>query len=87
MWIPHSQVVWIGGELTRDLGENGTLEIELEDGNVSIFLNLYVSLFIFLTRSLNLKALQVFKSCLKRYFSLDRKLLSMFRRINQSYLP
>ncbi|XP_068711585.1 unconventional myosin-Va-like isoform X2 [Montipora foliosa] len=33
VWIPHSQVVWIGGELTKDLGENGTLEIELEDGN------------------------------------------------------
>lgn len=37
VWIPHSQVVWIGGELTNDLGENGVLEIELEDGNVSNF--------------------------------------------------
>ncbi|XP_074612959.1 unconventional myosin-Va-like isoform X2 [Acropora palmata] len=33
VWIPHNQVVWIGGELTKDLGENGVLEIELEDGN------------------------------------------------------
>lgn len=35
MWIPHDQVVWIGGELTKDLKEDGVLEIELEDGNVS----------------------------------------------------
>ena len=35
VWIPHDQVVWIGGELTKDLKENGVLEIELEDGNVS----------------------------------------------------
>lgn len=33
VWIPHSQVVWIGGELTEDLKEDGILEIELEDGN------------------------------------------------------
>ena len=37
MWIPHDQVVWIGGELTKDLKEDGVLEIELEDGNVSCF--------------------------------------------------
>lgn len=35
MWIPHDQVVWIGGELIKDLKEDGVLEIELEDGNVS----------------------------------------------------
>lgn len=35
VWIPHDQVVWIGGELTKDLKEDGVLEIELEDGNVS----------------------------------------------------
>ncbi|XP_078360518.1 unconventional myosin-Va-like [Oculina patagonica] len=33
VWIPHDQVVWIGGELTKDLKEDGVLEIELEDGN------------------------------------------------------
>lgn len=38
MWIPHSQVVWIGGELTKDLKEDGVLEIELEDGDVSLSL-------------------------------------------------
>lgn len=36
MWIPHEQVIWIGGELTKDLKEDGILEIELEDGNVSL---------------------------------------------------
>lgn len=35
VWIPHDQVVWIGGELTKDLKEDGVLQIELEDGNVS----------------------------------------------------
>lgn len=35
VWVPHHQVVWIGGELTKDLKEDGVLEIELEDGNVS----------------------------------------------------
>lgn len=35
VWIPHDQVVWIGGELAKDLKEDGVLEIELEDGNVS----------------------------------------------------
>lgn len=35
VWIPHDQVVWIGGELTKDLKEDGVLEIELDDGNVS----------------------------------------------------
>ena len=35
VWIPHDHVVWIGGELTKDLKEDGVLEIELEDGNVS----------------------------------------------------
>ncbi|XP_022802810.1 unconventional myosin-Va-like isoform X2 [Stylophora pistillata] len=33
VWIPHDQVIWIGGELTKDLKEDGILEIELEDGN------------------------------------------------------
>lgn len=37
VWIPHDQVVWIGGELTKDLKEDGVLEIELEDGNVSCY--------------------------------------------------
>lgn len=37
VWIPHDQVVWIGGELTKDLKEDGILEIELEDGNVSCY--------------------------------------------------
>lgn len=36
VWIPHEQVIWIGGELTKDLKEDGILEIELEDGNVSL---------------------------------------------------
>ena len=43
VWIPHSQVVWIGGELTKDLKEDGILEIELEDGNVSLFSSIYKS--------------------------------------------
>ena len=43
VWIPHSQVVWIGGELTKDLKEDGILEIELEDGNVSLFSLIYKS--------------------------------------------
>ena len=45
MWIPHSQVVWIGGEVTKDLKTDGILEIELDDGNVgSMFLDYFISL-------------------------------------------
>lgn len=42
VWIPHEQVIWIGGELTKDLKEDGILEIELEDGNVSLKLMYHV---------------------------------------------
>lgn len=43
VWIPHSQVVWIGGEVTKDLKTDGILEIELDDGNVSLmFLDYFI---------------------------------------------
>lgn len=45
VWIPHSQVVWIGGEVTKDLNTDGILEIELDDGNVGLmFLDYFISL-------------------------------------------
>jgi len=34
VWIPHKELVWIGGELTKDI-EDRILEILLEDGRVS----------------------------------------------------
>lgn len=33
VWIPHKDIVWIGGELTKDI-EDKILEILLEDGRV-----------------------------------------------------
>lgn len=80
VWIPHSQVVWIGGELTKDLGENGVLEIELEDGNVSTF-------DIFNEQMLKVHLSFCVSVGVNIIFFLNRKSQLMFQRINQSYLP
>lgn len=34
VWFPHEDLVWVGGELTKDLKKDGVLEIELETGEV-----------------------------------------------------
>ena len=91
VWIPHSQVVWIGGELTKGLKEDGILEIEREDGDVS------PSLFSLIIIILHICALTsdwdfagskestyVSLDCI--YFLLHRRLLSMSPRMYQTCL-
>ena len=76
VWIPHSQVVWIGGELTEDLKEDGILEIELEDGNVSLLildlliLDLYLSILTSELIKLTSFGIHVFFVALRRFGTL-----------------
>ena len=41
VWFPHEELVWVGGELTKDLKKDGVLEIELETGEVCAVLLLF----------------------------------------------